>query len=401
MPFKRDRSPYYYIWKRTLPGYGSSGRLSSRVTSKKIARDMERLLEELAQKALVDAAWTDLLDAVCKDRTIDLPTLLKAKNKGELRRLRQSLCDPVLSVAIEDFKTGNRVTRQTQRGLDMLEEYAGKEIGPDARLGDLSTKSITLMCRRAESDGLKRNSVRRMLLRAISLMLRFHLGNAERNRIFAEVRFSAEDDTREVHLSPAEIRGLLNACSASGYDELAVIIRVALQTSADRGVLLAGQSADKTCRGLLVRDIRIDKDNRDGSYSGKIQLYDSKTEKRDRAVPITDSLCRELLVLAKTKGPDDPIFDMEYQQLDYPWKQVREVAKLEHVRFKDLRAQVSIYGEEAGIPQTVLMKTMGHSDEAMTRRYQKRAAAMSSGQAEAIQNAMFPGDPETQERKTA
>lgn len=40
MPYKRDRSPYYYVRRRRLPGYGDTGRLSSHVTSKKIARDI-------------------------------------------------------------------------------------------------------------------------------------------------------------------------------------------------------------------------------------------------------------------------------------------------------------------------------------------------------------------------
>ena len=90
----------------------------------------------------------------------------------------------------------------------------------------------------------------------------------------------------------------------------------------------------------------------------------SSARGRTRTVPVTDELCRELLVLAKGKGPEEPVFSMTYLQLDFPWKQVRKETSLEHVRFKDLRAQVPIYGEEAGIPQTVLMKTMGHSDEA-------------------------------------
>ncbi len=57
MPYKRDRSPYYYVRRRRLPGYGDTGRHSSQVTSKKIAHDMERLLEDLAQQALLDPTW--------------------------------------------------------------------------------------------------------------------------------------------------------------------------------------------------------------------------------------------------------------------------------------------------------------------------------------------------------
>ena len=101
-----------------------------------------------------------------------------------------------------------------------------------------------------------------------------------------------------------------------------------------------------------------------------------KTEGRSRAVPLTDRLCREFLARCHQKAPDDPVFGITYAQLDNLWQRVRERAGLKHVRFKDLRAQTAIYGEEAGIPQTVLQRTMGHSDEAMTRRYQQRSAAL-------------------------
>ncbi len=184
----------------------------------------------------------------------------------------------------------------------------------------LSGRVIAELCHRAQRDGRKRNSVRRYMLRAISLLLRHYLGEAERNRIFAEVAFPAEDDTREVH------------------------------------------------------------------------LRDSKTEGRSRSVPLTDGLCRELLALSKGKRPDDAVFSTSYLGLDLPWKRVRKAAALEHVRFKDLRAQISIYGEEAGIPLTVLSKTMGHAGEAMTRRYQQRAAVLSNEQAEAIERAMLAGE---------
>lgn len=62
------------------------------------------------------------------------------------------------------------------------------------------------------------------------------------------------------------------------------------------------------------------------------------------------------------------------------------------MRFKDLRAQTAIYGEEAGIPQAILQRTMGHSTEAMTRRYQQRTTALTAAQAEALENAMNIGN---------
>lgn len=210
--------------------------------------------------------------------------------------------------------------------------------------------------------------------------------------VSGNLSYSKEDDTREVHLTPDEINRLLQACESIDCHELAVVIRMALQTSADRGVLLAGKSANKVNRGLLVRDVTVFKDNKSGSYSGEVFLQDTKTANRSRSVPLTDSLCREMMVLCHNKAPDDAVFSIRYQALDHLWKRVRKLAGLEEVRFKDLRAQTAIYGEEAGVPQTVLQRVMGHGDEAMTRRYQKRAVVLSQVQAEAIEASMMKFD---------
>lgn len=377
------------VRRRKLPGYGDSGVISTRSTSKKYARDMERALEEVAQRALNDATYIGLLDAICKHRSVTLADLLKAKNTNTLESLKRSLNNPLLKDVVKAYEAAEKIDRTVGMGLRMLLDYTSAQ----TRMGELTGKSITDLCLRAEQNGRKRNSVHRMLHRAISKLLRFQLGNAERNRIFAEVNYSKEDDTREVHLTPEEINRLLQACETIDCHELAVVIRMALQTSADRGVLLAGKSATKETRGLLVRDVTVFKDNKSNLYSGEVFLQDTKTVNRSRSVPLTDSLCREMLLLCKNKAPDDPVFSIAYQALDYLWKRVRKKSGLKHVRFKDLRAQTAIYGEEAGVPQTVLQQVMGHSDEAMTRRYQQRATVMSSSQAESIEAAMFNARP--------
>lgn len=88
------------------------------------------------------------------------------------------------------------------------------------------------------------------------------------------------------------------------------------------------------------------------------------------------------------KAPDDTVFAMRYHQMGNQWKRVRKKAGLEDVRFKDLRAQTAIYGEEAGVPQTVLQRTMEHAEESMTRRYQKRQVTMTKEQAEMLERSM-------------
>lgn len=401
MPYKRPDSPYYYCRRKALVGYGDSGRLSSGVTSKRVAERMERVLEELAERALVEPTWTKLLDAVCKEKTLSLPDLLRARNERRLDGLLAGLHDPDLREAIAAYLASTNKGRMVRLGFDMLRALAPK----GARLSYVrDPKNVLAMCRRVETKGwtngdhkgdpIKRNSVRRTLYRAISLLLREELGQAERNRIMGDVHFPAEDDTREVLLEPAEIGRLLQTCDEvadgtgnSGYRELRVAIRLMLQTSADRGVVFAGTTAAGDARGLLVRDVRVYEEE-EGGLSGEVYLPDPKTKDRRRTVPMTDGLCRELLALAEGKDADDPIFSVSYSQVDAMWYRVRGKAKLKHVRIKDLRSVAAIYGERAGVPLTVMARTLGHADESMTRRYQAHQAVMSSDQAGAIEAAM-------------
>src|SRR5690606_15784235 len=97
MPYKREGSPYYYVRRRRLPGYGDTGRLSSKATSKAVARRMEQALEDVAQRALLDPSYVALLDAVCREKTLTLADLVLAKSQGRLDALRRSLHDPKLT----------------------------------------------------------------------------------------------------------------------------------------------------------------------------------------------------------------------------------------------------------------------------------------------------------------
>ena len=119
---------------------------------------------------------------------------------------------------------------------------------------------------------------------------------------------------------------LLTACAHLAdehgplYKELALVVRLALQTSADRGVLLKGRHNGKAKRGLLVRDVRIYQER--GRYSGTLHLHDTKTERRSRSVPLTDALSRALLAQCLHKGPDEAVFAMTYPMLDRRWTRV-------------------------------------------------------------------------------
>jgi len=94
MPFLSENSPYWRV-KRTLPGYGPTGKLSTRTKSKARAEEMERLIERLAERG-----WHDLIDAV-RAGDIDLPALLKASHENRLHELRERIDDPKLSTPVQ------------------------------------------------------------------------------------------------------------------------------------------------------------------------------------------------------------------------------------------------------------------------------------------------------------
>lgn len=392
MPYKRKGSPYFQI-EVMLQGYGSSSQISTKVKDKSVARRMESMLKDIAIRALTDPAMHTLLEAICKSKEVSLPIALKAYSNGALHKLSSNLTNPLVSKAIEEFKVASNFDKPTWVGLDKLLQKAGNK-----RLSDLDAKWITESCFVLEREGLKRNTVCRQFKRGVSKLLSHHLGINERNRIFSNVNFSEVDDTRKINLTSAELKVLIDACEELGFHELTVIVRTALQTSADRGVLLQGKVSNakgaKIHRGLLCRDVQIEQ-NEGGTYEGVLNLVDGKSAYRDRTVPITDYLCRELQVLMLNKNPDEPVFNTPYLQLDFGWNKVRKAAgfwtKEEGytLRFKDLRAQTSQYGAMVGIPQQVLASTYGHSGDKMIRRYQKYNASMKMEEAIALESKMF------------
>lgn len=368
MPYRRRHSSYWQI-DRILPGIGATGQLSTRVRDRRLAVRMEAALADLAERAVTDPRWHQLLVAIV-ERRVTLLELMEARANKRMEALARSLSDPKLSDLVQQVE----MDRSTKNGFVHVMAFAGS----DARLSALLTPDAILACLRfAEAQGLKRNSVRRQVYRAVSKLIRHALGPAERDRIFAEVHYPAEDDTREVILSRDEIARLLESClTIKQGEELRTFVLTAILTGADRGVLLAGKSTDGVRRGLLVRDVAIFETN--GILHGEIALlHDSKTQGRARTVAIGPALAEPILNLCKSKLPDQPVFDISWANIDYKWKLALKAAGLEGLRIKDLRAQFAIYADKAGVATATISKAMGHKHEAMTARYQRHDAALS------------------------
>lgn len=380
MPYKRARSPYWQIRKK-LVGFGDTGVLVSGVKDRRTAERMEGALESVATMALAEPRYMRVLEAI-RDKTLELPSFYAAFAQQRMPALAQSLTDATLVEACEMARSG--ADRQTGIGLDKLLAHYPRR----ARVSVLlDARGIEKCLLAIEASGVNRNTVRRQVHRAISRVLTQQYGRAERTRIMQDVYFPATDDTREVYLSRAEITKLLEACAAV-HPELRTVVMVALLTGADRGVLLRGDTSDGKRRGLLCGDIAIF--DEDGAYAGEISLlHDTKAKSRSRTVACGDRLARELLLLVRGRGGEEPVFSISYSQLDNLWQRAKKKAKLPGLRFKDLRAQFAVFAEEAGLPASVVSRSMGHADETMTARYRRTRRALSSDQVQLLEDAML------------
>ncbi|MFC2085678.1 tyrosine-type recombinase/integrase [Bacteroidota bacterium] len=364
MSFLRKGSQYLQVQVR-LPGIGRTPQLTTRTPVKRDADAMERALIKGGRQALTDPIYMQVVRKVFS-REIDLPTFYVHHNFGSLAELVE---DRLLLIdAIREYRK-SVTDRHVLIGLDALERHAPDGIGADWLLNSLN---ITRFLEQCQAEGNKRNSVRRRPMRATSKLLARHFGRAERNRIFADVDFRSEDDSREVFVSPVEITRLLDSCDG----EFRVWVRAAIVTSADRGVL---------CK-LLKRHITIYVE--DGAYSGSVFLEDRKNDKRSRTVAIAHDMCTELLPLLTGKEPADHVFSVTYSQVDYLWQRAREKAGFSDLRVKDLRHCFGVLATHAGIDLNTTSKGMGHSNVAMTTRYIAHQTTFDAGHAALLEQQM-------------
>ena len=390
MPFKRKESPYFQIRKYNLPGYGDTGALSTRTTNREVAIRMESMLVDIANNALIDSTWYALLNGICKHE-IDLATVLRAKNQGRLDDYRMSLIDPLIVDIAKQLRGSRPIDSAVSLGLKRVIEFMGS-----SRMSTLTTESVTAMIYQyMEVHGVKQNTARQKIKRASAALLEFYYGHAKRDAVIKAVKVKSQDDTREVRISPADIAKVLQACHDLGRVEIAILVQVALITSADKGVLLHGKERGKVYRGLLRKDVVIDIDSETGLYEGTVYLDDKKTDHRTRTVRIPHSICNQIIVGFSDRKPNEPLFKVKYQSFKDVWNKIRKKAGLWDEEngyaftLKDLRAQTAIYAEQVGVEQSKIQKTLGHSNETMTRRYQRTKAAMSQDDIEKMNEALF------------
>ena len=166
----------------------------------------------------------------------------------------------------------------------------------------------------------------------------------------SQVQRFRENPGRQRYLSEEEIKRLLAACKPP----LRLIVLVALQTGMRRGEIFALRRED------------VDLNN------NIIHVADSKSGKR-RDIPVGQGLTNELHLHLR-KHEHDLVFARPdgapwRSWLKESWSTACSEAKLEVVRFHDLRHSFASHAIMGGASMFAVQELLGHSTLTMTRRY--------------------------------
>ncbi len=375
--FLRKGSPFLQVRFKALPGFGDTSELTTKTTNEDLAERMEALIKDIADRAIIVPEWRVLLDKL-KAKELDLPTLYQ--NRDNLAELIHRGNDP----SFVDLLVRLLETDKDYMCLRYA-EVLRRRTPADRRLSWYTAKNITDLCLNFEKgigtkggQPIKRNSVRRGPLRVISKILTAELGKTQRRVIFENVNFKAEDDSRKIHLTTGELKSLLSFMTP----EAQLVVRFAVETGADRGVILGKWVIDKTTGknrwipGLRKRDFEIEIDE-EGEFVGSVWLEDRKTAKRSRRVAICGDLAKDCAERLFTRLSADPLIDIRYSQWDNIWRRARKKANLTHVRFKDLRHTFLGLAERSGASLATIKVAAGHSRIEQTSQYIDQKAAWS------------------------
>lgn len=362
MPERRPNSRFWKVRRRHLPGYGDTGLLSTGSTSVKRAREMEDLLEWLAD----EEAW-DVLDALrpvsrgARGRTT-LADVLRAKKENRFASFRRQLDDPPLDEALRAFAMLRRYDPH-KRGIRHVLRIATEPGGP--RLAGLRPR-LSWLTRPKNLDrlthhligveGYKPNTVRVWVWQSISKLLVHHYGEARKNAIFAEADRPGEDDSRDVWLLAGDVHRVVSACEW----EVRMVLLLMAAVGIDVKPLLA----------LRVRDF--------DSERWTLFVPDTKNRARLRTVDLAPAVVYALLQLTDGRAPEDSVVSLSRSQLNYRWRKAREAAKLTvetgfrtDVRLKDLRHTFAVHYLKGGANVAALSNRMGHLQQIQSLAYAK------------------------------
>lgn len=349
MVFRRPGSKVWYLGPIRAGGIDVP-RLSTGVRDKATASAIERSLHELAV-----TGWGDLVErAAAKDlRLVDLYTA-KLLGRERLEEVRKAPSDPPLTEVIERVRMIVGDERVKEGFAQLL------KLAPDgARLSWLRTpQNVSAMYVRRLDQGLKPNSVRRSLHRAVAEILSHELGRGQMLAVMADVKVpSAQDERRSILTVEEAIRAL-----EAADEEFRPVLGYALTTGIDR---------------LPMSAQRV---HHFDEKEGTLYVPDTKAKDRERTLslrgePVLENAEFWLRQLIAGKRPGEPLIPITERQIRSRWEGVRSEIGREELRWKDLRGVFATYYLLAGGEPRELQAILGHSGMAMTLRYLRRQPA--------------------------
>jgi integrase len=175
-----------------------------------------------------------------------------------------------------------------------------------------------------------------------------------RNNYIKQIRFNAETNRRERRLRPGEFERITTAAKACRNPFVLPIILFALETALRRSEILAASWSHLQLNSRLLTLPRAK-----NGHSRVIPL--SLT-----ALQILDRLQTEIRT---NKMDDDRIFPLSANGFKLAWKRVLRRAKIEGLRFHDLRHEAISRFFEFGLTAPEVASISGHRDMRMLFRY--------------------------------
>jgi len=263
---------------------------------------------------------------------------------------------PLIQEFVNDFLKYQREIKQIKsisRTIISCKHFI--RILSNRKLSDYSPEDIDIYKDRRLNEGVKLNTIARELI-----VIRSLFNQASKWKKFfgtnpvSESGIPKVNDIKERILTIEEETRLLNASP----DYLKDIINLALNTAMREGEILG-----------LQWDWIDFKEN-------MIQLPQTNTKnKKIRKIPINEKVRKTLLKLKLKTGGNKYVFEspvIPNKNISYiqrSFKTACRIAKIDNLRFHDLRHTVATRLVESGVPLHAVSKLLGHSTIQITERY--------------------------------
>ncbi|WP_241210036.1 tyrosine-type recombinase/integrase [Vibrio brasiliensis] len=274
-----------------------------------------------------------------------------------------------LLVVDDDFS--HSMTNQTLNSFlvsdaidEYLQQYKGKDVSLAQRLsywsaafGSIAVGKVTRQKVKAELRGLLKRCAPSTVNRykaALGTLYRYllHEYDIDHNPTKG-IPLLTENNARTRYLSDEEIERLLSACRHSSWNQLFLLVLLAITTGARRSELL-------TCRWESIN-----------LKTRTIHLSTTKNGEQ-RLLTLTHEAVTELMKYRRSSGylfPCPELPAMYFKNFDYHWKEALTKAHIHSFRFHDLRHTCASILAMNGASLLEIKQVLGHKTIAMTQRY--------------------------------